>query len=55
MSVVTITGGAGNLGRQVAFLLAARGYNVRILDLPEIDYGFAAGTPGLEVIPGDLR
>jgi UDP-glucose 4-epimerase len=55
MSIVTITGGAGNLGRQVAFLLATRGYHVRLFDLPEIDYDFAAGQPGLEVMPGDLR
>lgn len=55
MSIVTITGGAGNLGRQVALLLAMRGYDVRLFDLPEIDYDFAAGQPGLEVMPGDLR
>jgi UDP-glucose 4-epimerase len=55
MSIVTITGGAGNLGRQVAFLLATRGYHVRLFDLPEIDYDFAAGQPGLEVMAGDLR
>jgi UDP-glucose 4-epimerase len=55
MSNVTITGGAGNLGRQVAFLLLGRGYHVRLFDLPEIDYDFAVGQPGLEVIPGDLR
>ncbi len=54
MSIVTITGGAGNLGRQVARLLVARGYHVRLFDLPEIDYDFAAGQPGLEIIPGDL-
>ena len=55
MSIVTITGGAGNLGRQVAHLLAVRGYHVRLFDLPEIDYDFAAGQPGMEVAPGDLR
>jgi nucleoside-diphosphate-sugar epimerase len=55
MSIVTITGGAGNLGRQVAHLLNERGYHVRLFDLPEIDYSFAAGQPGLEVTPGDLR
>src|SRR4030042_590590 len=55
MSIMTITGGAGNLGRQVALLLATRGYHVRLFDLPEVDYDFAAGQPGLEVTPGDLR
>jgi nucleoside-diphosphate-sugar epimerase len=55
MSIVTITGGAGNLGRQVALLLATRGLRVRLFDLPEIDYDFAAGIPGLEITTGDLR
>jgi nucleoside-diphosphate-sugar epimerase len=55
MSIVAITGGAGNLGRQVAFLLARRGYVIRIFDLPEVDYDFASGQPGMEVIQGDLR
>jgi nucleoside-diphosphate-sugar epimerase len=54
MSIVTVTGGAGNLGRQVARLLVERGHTVRLFDLPEVDYGFAAGQPGLEVTPGDL-
>jgi UDP-glucose 4-epimerase len=55
MSTVTITGGAGNLGRQVALLLAKRGLRVRLFDLPEIDYDFAAEIPGLELTTGDLR
>jgi len=55
MSIVAITGGAGNLGRQVAVLLVKRGYHVRIFDLPQADYGFATGLPGLEIMPGDLR
>jgi UDP-glucose 4-epimerase len=55
MSIVTITGGAGNLGRQVAHLLVVRGYHVRLFDLPGIDYNFAAGHPSLEVTAGDLR
>ena len=55
MSVITVTGGAGNLGRQVVRLLLERGYQVRLFDLPELDYDFAAGQPGLEVVPGDLR
>jgi UDP-glucose 4-epimerase len=55
MSIVAITGGAGNLGRQVAFLLAGRGYHVRVFDLPDVDYNFASGQPGMEVIQGDLR
>jgi len=55
MNVVTITGGAGNLGRAVALILAARGYRVRLFDLPEVDFGFAEDQPGMEVVQGDLR
>jgi nucleoside-diphosphate-sugar epimerase len=55
MSIVAITGGAGNLGRQVAFLLAGRGYQVRVFDLPDVDYEFTSGQPGMQVIQGDLR
>jgi nucleoside-diphosphate-sugar epimerase len=55
MSIVAITGGAGNLGRQVAFLLARRGYHIRKFDLPEVDYDFASGQPHIEVTQGDLR
>ena len=55
MSIVTVTGGAGNLGRHVALLLVSRGYQVRLFDLPEIDFDFAAGIPGLEISTGDLR
>jgi UDP-glucose 4-epimerase len=55
MNIVAITGGAGNLGRQVAFLLAGRGYHVRVFDLPDVDYDFISGQPSMEVIQGDLR
>jgi UDP-glucose 4-epimerase len=55
MSTVAITGGAGNLGRQVVALLVKRGHHVRIFDLPEVVYEFANGQPDLEIMPGDLR
>lgn len=55
MGVVTITGGAGNLGREVACLLACRGRHVRVFDLPDADFSFVEGWSGLEVLPGDLR
>jgi UDP-glucose 4-epimerase len=55
MNVVTITGGAGNLGRAVAHTLAVRGYRVRLFDLPEVDFGFAEDQPHMEVVQGDLR
>ena len=55
MNVVTITGGAGNLGRAVAQILAARDYRVRVFDLPGVDWGFADDRPHMEVVQGDLR
>lgn len=54
MSIVAITGGAGNLGRQVASILVSRGYRVRIFDLPVVDYEFASEQPAMEIMPGDL-
>ena len=55
MNVVTITGGAGNLGRAVALILAAREYRVRVFDLPGVDWGFVDDQPHMEVVQGDLR
>lgn len=54
MGLITITGGAGNLGREVALILAERGYHVRLFDLPEEDFHFEA-QPGMEVFQSDLR
>jgi UDP-glucose 4-epimerase len=55
MNVVTITGGAGNLGRAVALILAGRECRVRVFDLPGVDWGFVDDQPHMEVVQGDLR
>jgi nucleoside-diphosphate-sugar epimerase len=55
MSRVTVTGGAGNLGREVTLLLARRPHRVRIFDLPDVDYAFADDLDAIEVVHGDLR
>ncbi len=48
---VAVTGGAGRVGRLVASNLGAAGHIVRILDLPEADFG---GLEGFEMWPGDI-
>ena len=54
MSTVLVTGGAGNVGRQAALKLARGGHNVRVLDLPGLDYSFANAHTNIEVFPGDI-
>jgi nucleoside-diphosphate-sugar epimerase len=55
MTTVLVTGGAGNLGQQVASKLARRGHKVRLFDLPALDYSFAGTEPNMEVNKGDIR
>jgi len=55
MTTVLITGGAGNLGRQIAVKLAERGHQVRVFDLPDLDYSFAEDHDTIEVVTGDIR
>jgi nucleoside-diphosphate-sugar epimerase len=54
MSVVLVTGGAGNLGRQVVTKLALGGHDVRVLDLPNLEYSFTNTHPNIEVFRGDI-
>ncbi|MGD8291274.1 MAG: NAD(P)-dependent oxidoreductase [Desulfobacterales bacterium] len=54
MGVVLVTGGAGNLGRQVVIKLALGGHDVRVLDLPDLDYSFTNTHPNIEVLQGDI-
>ncbi|MCL4535692.1 MAG: NAD(P)-dependent oxidoreductase [Bacteroidetes bacterium] len=48
---ILVTGGAGRTGRQLAGLLAAQGHQIRIFDLPFVDY---TGLEQYEVAKGDL-
>ena len=52
---VLITGGAGNLGRKLAQLFTENGDQVRIFDLPQVDYSFFGGMQGIEIAKGDIR
>ena len=55
MSVVLVTGAAGNLGRRVAERLARTGHYVKAFDLPGLDYAFTEALDNVEVIKGDIR
>ncbi|CAB1060704.1 hypothetical protein D1BOALGB6SA_5471 [Olavius sp. associated proteobacterium Delta 1] len=54
MSIVLVTGGAGNVGRQVVVKLAQGGHDVRVFDLPDLDYSFTNAHTNIEVFPGDI-
>jgi len=51
---VAITGGAGRVGRLVAEDLAGGGVEVKILDLPGVNYEGLEERQGFEVLPGDI-
>ena len=54
MSIVLVTGGAGNVGRQAVVKLAQSGHDVRVLDLPDLDYSFTNAHTNIEVFNGDI-
>jgi UDP-glucose 4-epimerase len=54
MSIVLVTGGAGNVGRQAVVQLAQAGHDVRVFDLPDLDYSFTNEQPNIEVFHGDI-
>ncbi len=54
MSIVLVTGGAGNVGRQAVVKLAQAGHEVRVLDLPDLDYSFTKAHTNIEVFHGDI-
>lgn len=54
MSIVLVTGGAGKVGRQAVVKLAQGGHDVRVLDLPDLDYSFTDAHTNIEVFHGDI-
>ena len=54
MSIVLVTGGAGNVGRRAVVKLAQQGHAVRVLDLPDLDYSFTDAHTNIDVLHGDI-
>jgi nucleoside-diphosphate-sugar epimerase len=54
MTEILITGGAGNLGRSLAFALKDRDVGLRLLDLPSCDFSFCEDWPNARGIPADI-
>lgn len=54
MSNVLITGGGGSLGAMLALLLSKEGHNIKIFDLPGLDYSLLEKAPGIEVFTGNI-
>lgn len=52
---VLVTGGAGILGQRVVQLLVNKGHQVRVFDLPHVDYSQLEGLTGVEIVKGDIR
>ncbi len=53
MKTITITGGAGSLGREVALELARAGHRLRVLDLPQCDFS-SLERAGIEIVRGSI-
>ena len=51
---VLVTGGAGNLGRRVVAELRRTGRDVRVFDLPSLDYSGLEGVDGVRIVRGDI-
>jgi len=44
-----ITGGAGNLGQKLIQLFKENKHQVRLFDLPQVDYSFCEGMSEIEI------
>ena len=51
---VLITGGAGALGSELAKNLIEKGFEVRVFDLPNIDFYRVESLEGIEIFKGDV-
>jgi nucleoside-diphosphate-sugar epimerase len=52
---VTITGGAGSLGREVSLALAGAGHRVCVLDLAQCDFTALEAVPAIEIVRGSIE
>ena len=51
---VLITGGAGSVGRQLVEMFAEAGRDVRVFDLPMMDFSGLEDRDGIEIVRGDI-
>ena len=51
---VLITGGAGSVGRQLVEMFAEAGREIRIFDLPMMDFSGLEERDGVEIVRGDI-
>ncbi|MCY4654102.1 MAG: NAD(P)-dependent oxidoreductase [Dehalococcoidia bacterium] len=51
---VLITGGAGSVGRQLVEMFADAGRDIRIFDLPMMDFSGLEDRDGIEIVRGDI-
>ena len=54
MTRVLLTGGAGGVGKELAFVLLNEGYSISVFDLPFMDFSAFEGVPNVQVIKGDI-
>jgi UDP-glucose 4-epimerase len=52
--VILVTGGAGRLGHEVVKLLLQRGEDVRVFDLPAVNWSYLEALKGVNVFKGDI-
>lgn len=54
MKKVLITGGAGSVGGELTQKLVDRGFQVRVFDLPFMDFSALEALEGIEIVKGDI-
>ncbi len=54
MKKILITGGAGSVGGELTRKLVDRGYQVRVFDLPFMDFSALETLEGIEFVKGDI-
>ncbi len=54
MKKILITGGAGSVGGELTQKLAERGYQIRVFDLPFMDFSALEALEGIEIVKGDI-
>lgn len=53
MERILITGGAGSMGKELSFILAEKGYKIRVFDIPQANFT-GLKEKGIEIFEGDI-